>query len=123
LAPGKCKGTPLKVFSGKQKKLNCIIIPLLEKKALAKEDVFHVLRKTKGFRSVTSKTICRRMDELKKGGYIAPNGTRPGAVQGECVLFKTTRKGLGALRLDRKSVDEFLDTATEDELDEFLRFY
>ncbi len=124
MAPKKCnKGIPLKVFSGKQKKLNRIILPLLEKKALAKEDVFHVLRKTKGFRNVTSKTICRRMDALIEGGYIAPNGTRPGAVQGECVLYQTTRKGLGALRMDKKSGDEFLDTATQEVLAEFLKIY
>lgn len=123
MAPKKCKGTPLRIFSGKQKKLNRIILPLLEKKALAKEDVFHVLRKTKGFRGVTSKTVCRRIDELSKEGYIAPSGKRPGAVQGECVLYKTTRKGLGALRLDRKSGDEFLDAATEEKLAEFLRIY
>ncbi len=123
LAPRRGKGVPLKIFSGKQRKLNRVILPLLEKKALAKEDVFHVLRKTKGFRGVTSKTVCRRMDELNKEGYIAPSGKRPGAVEGECILYKTTRKGLGALRMDRKSGDEFLDTASEEELAEFLKIY
>jgi hypothetical protein len=123
LAPSKCKGVPLRIFSGKQKKLNRVILPLLEKKALAKEDVFHVLRKTKGFRGVTSKTVCRRIDALSEEVYIAPSGKRPGAVQGECVLYKTTRKGLGALRMDRRSGDEFLDKASEEELDDFLRIY
>lgn len=123
MAPNKCKGVPLRIFSGKQKKLNRIILPLLVKKALAKEDVYHVLRITKGFRGVTSKTICRRMDDLNKGGYIAPSGKRPGVVQGECILYKITRKGLGALRMDRKSGDEFLDTASDEALDNFLRFY
>jgi len=116
-------GVPLKVFSGKEKKLNRVILPLLEKKALAKEDVFHVLKVTKGFRGVTNKTVCRRMDQLNEGGYIAASGTRPGAVLGECVLYKITRKGLGALRMDRRSGDEFLDTATEEELYDFLRIY
>ena len=123
MAPTKCKGIPLKVFSGKQKKLNRIILPLLEKNALAKEDVFHVLRKTKGFRGVTSKTVCRRIDELNKEGYIAPSGKRPSAVQGECILYKTTRKGLVALRMDRRRGDDFLDKANEEEKDEFLRIY
>jgi len=119
----KTKGVPLRIFSGKQKKLNRVILPLLEKKALAKEDVFHVLRKTKGFRGVTSKTVCRRMDQLNIEGYIAPSGKRSGAVQGECVLYKTTRKGLSALRMDRRSGDEFLDKASEEEFDDFLRIY
>ncbi|MGD6810506.1 MAG: hypothetical protein ACQCN3_12475 [Candidatus Bathyarchaeia archaeon] len=123
MAPEKCKGVPLRIFSGKQRKLNRVILPLLKKEALAKEDVFHVLRITKGFRGVTSKTVCRRMDVLNEGGYIAPSGKRPGAVQGECILYKITRKGLGALRMDRRSGDEFLDTATEEKLDEFLRIY
>ena len=123
MAPNNCKGVPLRVFSGKQKKLNRIILPLLVKEALAKEDVFHVLRITKGFRGVTSKTVCRRMDALSEEGYIAPNGTRPGTVQGECILYKTTRKGLAALRMDRRSGDDFLDKASEEELAEFLRIY
>ncbi len=123
MAPSKCKGIPLRIFSGKQKKLNRIILPLLVKEALAKEDVFHVLRKTKGFRGTTSKTVCRRMDALSEGGYIAPSGKRPGAVQGECILYKTTRKGLVALRMDRRSGDDFLDKASEEEQDEFLRIY
>ena len=66
----KCTGTPLKVFSGKEAKLNRIILPLVEKKALAKEDVFHILRITKGFRHKTSKIVCRRMDALNKDGFI-----------------------------------------------------
>ena len=123
MAPRNRKGIPLKVFSGKQKKLNRIILPLLMKKALAKEDVFHVLRKTKGFRGATSKTVCRRMDALNEEGYIAPSGKRPSAVQGECILYKTTRKGLAALRMDCRSGDEFLDTASEEELADFLRIY
>lgn len=116
-------GVPLKVFSGKEKKLNRVILPLLEKKALAKEDVFHVLKVTKGFRGVTNKTVCRRMDQLNEGDYIAVSGTRPGAVQGECLLYKITLRGLAALRFDRKSGDEFIDTASTEELAEFLRIY
>ena len=93
MAGGKCRGTKLKLFSGKQAKLNRIILPLLEKKALAKEDVFHILRTTKGYRHKTSKTVCRRMDALNEGGYIGPKGTRPGAVKGECVLYQITQRG------------------------------
>ena len=117
------KGIPLKAFRGKQKRLNRIILPLLRKEALAKEDVFHILRITKGYRHTTSKTVCRRMDALNEGGYIAPSGKRPGTVQGECILYKITRKGLSALRMDEKSADEFLDSASEEELDEFLKIY
>ncbi len=123
MAPTKCKGVPLRIFSGKQKKLNRIILPLLVKEALAKEDVYHILRITKGFRHTTSKTACRRIDALNEGGYIAPSGKRPGAVQGECILYRITRKGRGALRMDRRSGDEFLDKATDEELDDFLRIY
>ncbi len=123
MAGEKRKGTPLKIFSGKQAKLNRVILPLLEMKALAKEDVFHILRKTKGYRHTTSKTVCRRMDALNEGSYIAPNGTRPGAVKGDCVLYQITEKGKSALKLDRKSGDKFLNTATSEELANFNKIY
>lgn len=113
------KGIPLRIFSGKQKKLNRVILPLLVKKALAKEDIFHVLRRTKGFRGVTSKTVCRRIDALSKEGYVAPFGKRPGIVQGECILYKLTAKGKAALRMDKRSGDNFLETATDEEFDAF----
>jgi DNA-binding PadR family transcriptional regulator len=123
MAGKKCKGTPLKVFSGKQAKLNRIILPLLEKKALAKEDVFHTLRNLKGYRHTTSKTVCRRMDALNEEGYISPQGTRPGAVKGDCVLYQITQMGQAALKLDRKSGDMFLSTATSEELAAFNKNY
>ncbi len=123
MAGKKCTGTPLKVFSGKEAKLNRIILPLVEKKALAKEDVFHILRITKGFRHKTSKIVCRRMDALNKDGFIGPKGTRPGAVKGDCVLYQITPKGQAALKMDRKSGDRFLATATDEEINTFNKIY
>jgi hypothetical protein len=117
------KGIRLEVFSGKQAKLNRIIMPLLEKKPLAKEDVFHILRKTKGYRHTTSKTVCRRMDALNEGKYIGPKGTRPSAVKGDCVLYQITQKGISALKMDRKSGDKFLKTATDEEIATFNKIY
>ena len=123
MARNRGRGTKLEVFSGKQAKLNRIILPLLEMKVLAKEDVFHILRKTKGYRHTTSKTVCRRMDALNESGYIGPKGTRPGAVKGDCVLYQITQKGQAALKMDRKSGDTFLNTATDEEIVTFNKIY
>lgn len=71
----------------------------------------------KGSRHVTSKTVYRRMDDLICQGYIAQNGTRPGKVQGESVLYEITQKGIAALKVDK--IEQFLLTATDDQLRKF----
>ena len=43
-------------------------------------------------------------------------GSRPGQVEGESVLYVLTMKGKAALRLDEKSVETLLKTATDDRL-------
>ena len=74
----KCKGTPLKVFSGKEESLNRVILLILRsKKLLAKYDVYLEIRNIKGFKHEDSKTIYRRMDALSKEFWIAQKGTRP----------------------------------------------
>jgi DNA-binding PadR family transcriptional regulator len=115
--PWKSEGTRLKVFSGKQANLNRIILLILRSgKSLAKYDVYLEIRNIKGFKHEDSKTIYRRIDTLSKEGWIAQKGTRPAKVQGESILYGLTLKGRAALELDDKSVDDFLQTATDRQL-------
>ena len=124
MARKKCKGTPLKVFSGKEARLNRVILLILQsKKPLAKYDVFLEIRKIKGFKHEDSKTIYRRMDALNKECWIRQKGTRSAKVQGESILYGVTLKGKAALKLDEKSMEEFLSTAAEEQLARFLALF
>ena len=124
LAQKKGKGTPLKVFRGKQARLNRVILLILShKKLLAKYDVFLEIRNIKGFKHEDSKTVYRRMEALNKEGWIAQKGTRPAKVQGESILYELTLKGKAALTLDQKSVEDFLQTATDEQLLKFIEAY
>ena len=62
MAGKRCKGTPLKVFSGKQAKLNRIILLLyrISKTSLTKYDVYKQIHNLKGFKHYDSKTVYRR---------------------------------------------------------------
>jgi DNA-binding PadR family transcriptional regulator len=105
------------VFSGKEASLNRVILLIFSrKKLLAKYDIFLELRKIKGYKHKDSKTIYRRIDALNQEGWIAQKGTRPAKVQGESILYELTLKGNAALRLDKKSVEEFLSSANEEQL-------
>jgi DNA-binding PadR family transcriptional regulator len=124
LAWKRCKGTKLKVFSGKEARLNRVILLILRsKKLLAKYDIFLEIRKIKGFKHEDSKTIYRRIGALNKEGWIVQKGVRPAKVQGESILFELTLKGRAALKLDEKSVEEFLRTATKVQLLTFIDLF
>ena len=123
MAGKKCTGTPLKIFSGKEAKLNHIILLLILQSALTKHDVFLEVRRIKGCRHKRSGTVGRRMTALCEGGYITSIGRRPSKIQGECEIYGITLKGKAALRFGRKSNDEFLDTANNQELSKFLDIY
>jgi DNA-binding PadR family transcriptional regulator len=116
------KGTRLEVFSGKKAGLNRVILLILRssKQPLAKYDVYLRVHRLKGSRNVDSKTVYRRMDALNCEGMIAQNGMRPAKVQGESILYRLTLKGEAALRLDEKNMEDFLKTATDDQLKKFI---
>ncbi len=124
MAWGKTRGTRLEVFTGKGASLNRIILLIfLSKKLLTKYDVFLEVRKIKGFKHKESKTVYRRIDALDKEGWIVKNGTRPAKVQGESILYQLTLRGKAALKLDEKSIEEFLKTATNDKLEKFIDLF
>jgi hypothetical protein len=114
LARKKSKGTPLKVFSGKEATLNRDILLILHfsKQPLAKYDIYLKIRSIKGLKHFVSKTVYRRMDALSSDIWTTQKGNRLAKVQGESILYGLTLKGRAALKLDEKSIEKFLQTAT-----------
>ena len=121
MARKKCKGTKLEVFSGKQAGLNRVICQIFEKKSpLIAYDVWRQLKAIKGHKRVDSKTAYRRMEALEQQGLIDQKGTRVGKRGGDKTLYALTLRGKASLRADEKSMEVFLQTATEEELLKFL---
>ena len=122
MARNKGRGTKLEVFSGKQAKLNRIVTLLLRssKTPLTKYDIYKQIHNIKGYKHHDSRTVYRRINALIGEGLIAKVGSRPGQVEGESVLYDLTLYGKASLRGDEKSMEVFLQTATEEELSKFL---
>jgi DNA-binding PadR family transcriptional regulator len=111
------KGAKLEVFSGKKARLNRVILKTLEKKgALIPYDTWLLIKGIKGFRHAKHKTVCRRMQALERQRWITPKGTRPTKPSGDSTLYELTLKGKAALKLEEKSVDTFLQTAKDEQL-------
>ena len=71
------------MFSGKQAKLNRIILLLhrSSKTSLTKYDIYKQIRNIKGYKHYDSKTVYRRLNALIGEGLIAKVGSRPGLVE------------------------------------------
>jgi DNA-binding PadR family transcriptional regulator len=117
MARKKTKGTELSVFSGREESLNRVIFLILySKKLLASYDMYKEIRGMKGFRHIDSRTVYRRMEALEKQGWIRQKGTRPARPGWDSTLYELTLRGKAALKLDGKSIDEFLRKATDEQL-------
>ena len=117
MTPKKRKGTPLKVFSGKEAKLNRILLLLYRssKEPLTKYDAYKLIHNMKGYRKFDSKTIYRRMKALIDEGYLQLVGSRPGKVEGESKLYVLTGIGRAQIAVDQ-FLNRFLASASEDDL-------
>ena len=60
------------------------------------------------------------MEALEQQGLIDQKGTRVGKRGGDKTLYALTLRGKASLRADEKSMEVFLQTATEEELLKFL---
>jgi len=125
LARKKCKDTSLKVFSGKEATLNRVILLILRssKQPLATYDIYLKVRRIRGLKHKYSKTVYRRMFALNHDGWITQNGTRPAKVKGDSILYEVTLKGKAALKLDQKSIEDFLRTATNEQMLKFIEAF
>ena len=112
------------MFSGKKGKLNRAVLQVFDRKGpLIAYDVWRFVVMIKDFGHTGWKTVYDRVDALLQEGYVIQSGTRPTQPGWPSELFRLTRKGKAALKADKKSMDQFLATATEEELQKFLDIY
>jgi DNA-binding PadR family transcriptional regulator len=118
------QGTKLKVFSGKEARLNRVILKIMEKNSpLINYDVWCQIKSIKGFRHVDSKTAYRRMEALREEDLLAEKGTRPGKRGGDRVLYELTLRGRAVLKLAEKNLEKFIKTATNEQLTKFIDLF
>ena len=112
---GKC--IKLKVFSGREAKLNLLIFLILspEGKLLASSDIYREVHATKGFRGRGKQNVDRRAKVLLLQGYLETQGTRETKPHFISPLYKLSEKGRAALELSR-DLNHFLETAPKDQL-------
>ena len=124
MARKKSRGTRLKVFIDREATLNRVALKILEKKSpLIAYDVWRQLKAIKGDRNVDSKTAYRRLKALELQRLLTQEGTRLGQRGGDKTLYELTLRGKAALRLDEKSVEEFLQKATNEQLQKFINSF
>ena len=118
------KGTPLKVFSGKEASLNRVILKILESKnPLITYDIWLNLRVIKGFRNTAAKTVYRRVNSLEDQGWIEQSGIRQAKPGWDSALYSLTMKGRAVLMLDEVSIEGFIREATDEQLNAFLGLF
>ena len=111
------RGTKLKVFSGREAKLNFLIFLILssEGKLLASYDIYREVHATRGFRGKGKQNVDRRVKVLFLQGYLETEGTRETKPHFISPLYKLSDKGRVALELSR-DLNLFLNTAPKDQL-------
>jgi len=117
----KIRVKPLKVFSGKEAPLNYVIFFILLKKTMIPYDVWLSVKSIKGFRHKRYKTVCRRIQALHQQGWITVAGKRATKPSGSSSLFELTLKAKAALKFSEKTIDEYLQTASDEQLLKFIQ--
>ena len=125
MTTNKCKGTRLQVFSGKEEALNRLILLILRdsKKPLIKYDVALQVKRIKEFRSIDKNTVYRRMDALHELDLISIVGKRQTKPGWPSELYDINDRGIAALKLDKRNIENFLLTASYEELRKFNDAY
>ena len=111
------KGTKLKVFSGREARLNLLIFLILapEGKLLASYDIYREVHATRGFRRRGKQNVDRRVKALFLQGWLEAEGTRETQPHFLSALYKLSEKARAALEL-RRDLNLFLETAPKDQL-------
>ena len=112
---GKC--IKLKVFSGRDARLNMLIFLILspEGKLLASYDIYREVHATRGFRGRGKQNVDRRAKVLFLQGWLETEGTRETKPHFISPLYKLSERGRAALELSR-DLNHFLKTAPKDQL-------
>jgi DNA-binding PadR family transcriptional regulator len=123
LAWNRKQGTKLKVFSGKEKRLNHVILRILREQTLIIYDIWQAVRAIRGFGRKRYKTVSRRVHALEQQGWIAKVGSRPTKPSGTSELYGITLRGKSALSLRENCLDAFLLTASDPQLLKLLEAF
>jgi DNA-binding PadR family transcriptional regulator len=125
LAHSESKGTPLKLFSGKEEPLNRLILQILRssKQPLTKYDVALEVRRVVKFKHTDKNTVYRRMEALQEQDLISIVGERLTKPGWPSELYAINDRGIAALKLDKNSIEEFLLTASQEKLRDFNSIY
>ncbi len=109
--------TKLEVFSGRQAKLNFIIFSILSsKKHLTSYDTYLEIRSIKGFRHTKRQSVDRRLKMLCQQGWLDKDGVRIAKAHFQSPLYKLNIRAHAALSLKIVDLNDFLQTAPEDNL-------
>jgi hypothetical protein len=120
----KCRGNPLKVFSGREADLNRLVLQIFEQRELLiSYDVWRFVVQTKDFGGTERNSVNERVEALAQGGYVIQRGTRPTRAGRVSDLFELTEKGRAVLKADKKSLDEFFATGSEEAFRKFNEIY
>ena len=112
------KGTELKVFSGREAKLNCVIFMVLSSKnPLTSYDMYLEIRRIKGFRHVKRQSVDRRMKALCEQGWIVKYGIRPAKAHFLSPLYALSIRAQVALAINKTDLNVFIQVAKETELE------
>jgi len=112
VAKGKAKKGRLKVFKGREAKLNrAIFQTLAHKSPQTTWDLFRQFKKQKDMAHLSYSVLIRRVEALQKLDYLMKVGetkTRPGS---ETALYQLTPRAELAMVLDKTNLDKFIREA------------
>lgn len=115
------KGTELKVFSGREAKLNRVIFMILDsKKPLTSYDMYLEIRRIKGFRHTKWQSVDRRMKALCTQHWIVKDGARPAKAYFLSPLYTLSIRAQAALTLNKTDLNVFIQIAPENDLQIFV---
>lgn len=117
MAKNKHKGARLKVFSGREDRLNRVIFLILRHDGiLTRYDLFKQIRIIKGFRHTKIQVVYRRVDALFQQGWLDTNGVRIAKAHFASPLYQLSERALAALEIDKTDLNELLNNASKVQL-------
>jgi hypothetical protein len=115
MARRKAKGTKLKVFSGREDKVNRAIFQILSSnEVLIKYDVHKRVTSQRGFKRTRYGSIKKRIRILEETGYLKRVGMRKTQPGSEGILYEITFKAYAAMKLDTTKFEDFFDQMDEE---------
>jgi hypothetical protein len=117
MARKKSRGTELKVFSGREARLNRVIFMILDsKKHLTSYDMYLEIRRIKGYRHVKRQSVDRRMKVLCEQHWIVKDGVKLAKAHFLSPLYALSIRAQAALTVNGTDLNNFIQIAPENDL-------